>query len=179
MASSCRHCPTLGQSEAALFVCCHIVDIHPSASWSFELAVACRDFDCQLLSDGCCCADVVFMMGNLGRTNFTLVCVRRLEQETIPAGGAPGSEHCLETLGETPADWAAKELSLSHDRCLLSRVDASGRPCLVSVEFCLTGPWRCEMPDAFAIPATTPARSSAFLSLLPRRWVHMMHTLCS
>ncbi|CAE7833712.1 PH1 [Symbiodinium necroappetens] len=40
------------------------------------------------------------------QTNFTLVCVRRLEQEVVPDGG---------------------ELSLSHDRCLLSRVDGDGR----------------------------------------------------
>eukprot|EP00439_Symbiodinium_sp_Y106_P037798 s4218_g4.t1 len=40
------------------------------------------------------------------QTNFTLVCVRRLEQEVIPEGG---------------------ELALSHDRCLLSRVDGDGR----------------------------------------------------
>ena len=55
---------------------------------------------------------------------FTLVCVRRLEQEVLPDGG---------------------ELSLSHDRRLLSRIDEHGRCFCYScdttrAEFCLAKP---------------------------------------
>jgi len=62
------------------------------------------------------------------RPRVTLVCVRRLEQEVLPDGGVSLACHQMSGMKITLISGGWQELSLSHDRRLLSRIDEHGRP---------------------------------------------------